>query len=85
MGSWNAGTQASDRRKVVVRLTPEGLEILGRIREDIHPINQEVCAELTEEEQTNLATYLQKILGGPDHRAGTWKHEVLSFSDPAAG
>jgi DNA-binding MarR family transcriptional regulator len=72
------GTQASDRRKVVVRLTPEGQEILGRIREDIHPINQEVCAELTVEEQTNLATYLQKILGGlitePE-----WKHEVLSY------
>jgi DNA-binding MarR family transcriptional regulator len=72
------GTQASDRRKVVVRLTAEGRELLGRIREDIHPINQEVCAELTEEEQVNLATYLQKILGGlitePE-----WKHEVLSY------
>ena len=72
------GTQASDRRKVVVRLTSEGQEILGRIREDINPIHQEVCAELTVEEQTNLATYLQKILGGlitePE-----WKHEVLSY------
>ncbi len=73
------GTQASDRRKVVVRLTPEGQALLARIREDIHPINQEVCAELTEEEQTNLATYLKKILGGlitePE-----WKHEVLSYA-----
>lgn len=72
------GAQASDRRKVVVRLTPEGQAILGRIRKDIHPINQEVCAELTDEEQANLATYLQKILGGlitePE-----WKHEVLSY------
>jgi DNA-binding MarR family transcriptional regulator len=72
------GAQASDRRKVVVRLTAEGQAILVRIREDIQPINQEVCAELTEEEQTNLATYLQKILGGlitePE-----WKHEVLSY------
>ena len=72
------GTQASDRRKVVVRLTPAGEALLVRIREDIHPIHQEVCAELTEEEQGNLATYLQKILGGlitePE-----WKHEVLSY------
>ena len=73
------GTLASDRRKVVVRLTPEGQALLARIREDIQPINQEVCAELTEEEQTNLATYLKKILGGlitePE-----WKHEVLSYA-----
>jgi DNA-binding MarR family transcriptional regulator len=79
------GTQASDRRKVVVRLTAEGQAILGRIREDIQPINQEVCAELTDEEQANLAVYLQKILGGlitePE-----WKHEVLSYGPaPYAG
>jgi DNA-binding MarR family transcriptional regulator len=78
------GAQASDRRKVVVRLTDAGRELLGRIREDIHPINQEVCAELTHEEQTNLATYLQKILGGlitePE-----WKHEVLSYGPAPHG
>jgi DNA-binding MarR family transcriptional regulator len=68
----------SDRRKVVVRLTAEGHEVLGRVREDIHPINLEVCAELTEEEQINLATYLQKILGGLISEP-EWKHEVLSF------
>jgi len=72
------GTQASDRRKVVVRLTAEGQAILNRIREDIHPINQEVCSELTEEEQTNLATYLKKILGGLISEP-EWKHEVLSY------
>jgi DNA-binding MarR family transcriptional regulator len=72
------GTQVSDRRKVVVRLTAEGQKVLGRIREDIHPINQEVCAELTEEEQINLATYLRKILGGLISEP-EWKHEVLSF------
>jgi len=72
------GAQASDRRKVVVRLTPPGLELLARVGDDIRPINQGVCAELTDEEQANLATYLKKILGGlitePE-----WKHEVLSY------
>ena len=72
------GTQAADRRKVVVRLTQAGQDILARIGDDIQPIHQEVCAELTTEEQANLATYLQKILSGlitePE-----WKHEVLSY------
>jgi DNA-binding MarR family transcriptional regulator len=76
------GAQASDRRKVVVRLTQDGRELLARVADAIQPIHQEVCAELTEEELTNLATYLQKILGGlitePE-----WKHEVLSYG-PAA-
>ncbi|WP_426012353.1 MarR family winged helix-turn-helix transcriptional regulator [Caulobacter sp. DWR2-3-1b2] len=78
------GAQASDRRKVVVRLTTAGEELLDRVREDIHPIHQEVCAELTEEEQANLATYLQKILSGlitePE-----WKHEVLSYGPAPYG
>jgi DNA-binding MarR family transcriptional regulator len=76
------GTQASDRRKVVVRLTAEGHEVLGRIREDIHPINQEVCAELTEEEQVNLATYLRKILGGIDYRAGMEARSAVRLGRP---
>jgi DNA-binding MarR family transcriptional regulator len=75
------GTQASDRRKVVVRLTQAGRDILAKVREDIHPINQEVCSELTEEEQTNLATYLQKMLGGLINEP-EWAHEILSYGPP---
>lgn len=78
------GAQASDRRKVVVRLTPAGEAILARIGDDIRPINQEVWAGLTDEEQANLATYLKKILGGlitePE-----WKHEVLSYGPAPHG
>ena len=78
------GAQASDRRKVVVRLTPVGEALLDRVREDIHPINQEVCAELTEEEQLNLAGYLRKMLGGLITEPG-WKHEVLSYGSVPTG
>lgn len=71
-------TLASDRRMVVITLTEAGKVLIDRIREDIRPIHQAVCAELTEEEQSNLAVYLRKMLGGlipePD-----WKDEVLSF------
>ncbi|MGR4863966.1 MarR family winged helix-turn-helix transcriptional regulator [Caulobacter sp. LARHSG274] len=78
------GTQASDRRKVVVRLTPTGHELLARVGADIQPIHREVCAGLTEEEQVNLAGYLRKMLGGlipePD-----WKHEVLSYGSAPTG
>lgn len=78
------GAQASDRRKVVVRLTPAGLEVLARVGADIQPIHQEVCAGLTEEEQANLATYLRKMLGGliPEPE---WKHEVLSYGPAPHG
>jgi DNA-binding MarR family transcriptional regulator len=76
-------TLASDRRMVVITLTEAGRALIERIRVDIRPIHQEVCADLTEEEQSNMAVYLRKMLGGlitePD-----WKHEVLSYGPMVA-
>ena len=72
----------SDRRIVVIRLTDTGRALLERIRADIRPLNQEVCAQLTTEEQATMTRYLQKMLGGlivePD-----WKQDVIAFSAPA--
>lgn len=72
----------SDRRIVVIRLTDAGRSLLERIRSEIRPLNQEVCAQLTTEEQATMTRYLQKMLGGlivePD-----WKQDVIAFSAPA--
>jgi DNA-binding MarR family transcriptional regulator len=71
-----------DRRIVVIRLTDAGRSLLERIRGEIRPLNQEVCAQLTTEEQATMTRYLQKMLGGlivePD-----WKQDVIAFSTPA--
>jgi len=73
---------ARDRRIVVIKLTDAGRVLLERIRGEIRPLNQEVCAQLTTEEQAAMTRYLQKMLGGlivePD-----WKHDVIAFSAPA--
>ncbi|AAK23195.1 transcriptional regulator, MarR family [Caulobacter vibrioides CB15] len=73
---------ARDRRIVVIRLTDAGRTLLDRIRGEIRPLNQEVCAQLTTEEQATMTLYLQKMLGGlivePE-----WKQDVIAFSAPA--
>jgi DNA-binding MarR family transcriptional regulator len=75
-------TSIIDRRIVVVRLTPAGLDLLARIREDIRPLNQEVCSELTDEEQANMTRYLKKILSGLIDEP-EWKQDVLAFNTTA--
>ena len=69
---------ATDRRMVVITLTDAGERMIDRIREKIRPIHRDVCADLTEEEQSNLVVYLRKMLCGliPEPE---WKDEVLSF------
>ena len=75
-------TSASDRRIVVVRLTDAGRVLLEKIRAEIRPLNRDVCANLTTDEQAAMTRALQKILDGlivePD-----WKQDVLAFSAPA--
>ncbi len=72
----------SDRRIVVVCLTDTGRDLLEKIRAEIRPLNREVCANLTTEEQAAMTGYLQKMLTGlivePD-----WKQDVIGFSTPA--
>jgi DNA-binding MarR family transcriptional regulator len=72
----------SDRRIVVVCLTDTGRDLLEKIRAEIRPLNREVCANLTTEEQAAMTGYLQKMLTGlivePD-----WKKDVIGFSTPA--
>ncbi len=72
----------ADRRIVVVTLTPAGYDLLIRIREDLRPLNREICSDLTDEEQANMTRYLKKMLSGlieePD-----WKDDVLAFSPEA--
>ncbi|MDR6625114.1 MarR family transcriptional regulator [Caulobacter segnis] len=75
-------TSSADRRIVVIRLTQTGRALLATIRGEIRPLNHDICARLTPEEQTAMARALQKMLGGliaePD-----WKDDVLAFSAPA--
>ncbi|WP_232793262.1 MarR family winged helix-turn-helix transcriptional regulator [Caulobacter hibisci] len=75
------GGAPNDRRKVVVRLTPTGAALLQTIRDELAPLHQEACSELSADEQSALAFYLKKMLGGlipePD-----WKDEILSFGPP---
>lgn len=72
----------SDRRIVVVCLTDAGRGLLEKIRAEIRPLNREICANLTTEEQAAMTRYLQKMLTGlivePD-----WKQDVIAFSTPA--
>jgi DNA-binding MarR family transcriptional regulator len=72
----------SDRRIVVVCLTEAGRALLDRIRQEIRPLNRQICDNLTTEEQATMTRYLQKMLSGlivePD-----WKQDVLAFSTPA--
>jgi len=72
----------SDRRIVVVCLTEAGRTLLEKIRAEIRPLNREICANLTTDEQAAMTRYLQKMLTGlivePD-----WKQDVIAFSTPA--
>ncbi|MDI1365937.1 MAG: MarR family transcriptional regulator [bacterium] len=72
-------TSPTDRRIVVVRLTPAGDDLLTRIRADIRPLNAEICGELTAEEQAVMTGYLQKMLGGLIEEP-EWKQDVLAFN-----
>ena len=72
----------SDRRIVVVSLTQAGEELLTRIRVDIRPLNEEVCSELTAEEQVVMTGYLKKMLGGLIEEP-EWKQDVLAFNTRA--
>lgn len=72
-------TSPTDRRIVVVRLTLAGDELLTRIRADIRPLNEEICGELTTEEQVVMTGYLKKMLGGLIEEP-EWKQDVLAFS-----
>lgn len=71
----------SDRRIVVIRLTDVGRALLEKIRAEIRPLNRDICANLTAEEQATMTRYLQKMLTGlivePE-----WKQDVIGFSAP---
>ena len=75
-------TSSADRRIVVIRLTEPGRALLAKIRAEIRPLNHDICARLTSEEQAAMTRALQKMLGGliaePD-----WKEDVIAFSTPA--
>ncbi|PHY20466.1 MarR family winged helix-turn-helix transcriptional regulator [Caulobacter sp. BP25] len=75
-------TSTADRRIVVIRLTEAGRALLATIRAEIRPLNHDICAHLTLDEQAVMTRALQKMLGGliaePD-----WKDDVLAFSAPA--
>lgn len=72
-------TSLVDRRIVVVSLTPEGEALLVRIRDELNPLNDEICGELTPEEQVNMTRYLRKMLSGLIDEP-EWKQDVLAFS-----
>lgn len=71
----------ADRRIVVICLTDAGRALLKKIRAEIRPLNRDICANLTTEEQAAMTRCLQKILCGlivePD-----WKQDVIGFSAP---
>lgn len=73
---------SADRRIVVICLTDTGRTLLEKIRAEIRPLNRDICANLTTEEQAAMTRYLQKMLSGlivePD-----WKQDVIAFSTPA--
>jgi len=75
-------TSSADRRIVVICLTDTGRTLLETIRAEIRPLNRDICANLTTEEQAAMTRYLQKMLSGlivePD-----WKRDVIAFSTPA--
>jgi DNA-binding MarR family transcriptional regulator len=75
-------TSSADRRIVVIRLTDNGRALLANIRAEIRPLNHDVCANLTPEEQAAMTRALQKMLGGLIAEAD-WKDDVLAFSAPA--
>jgi DNA-binding MarR family transcriptional regulator len=66
----------------VICLTDAGRTLLETIRAEIRPLNRDICANLTTEEQAAMTRYLQKMLSGlivePD-----WKQDVIAFSTPA--
>jgi len=74
-------TSPSDRRIVVIRLTDMGRALLARIRAEIRPLNRDVCANLTSDEQAAMTRALRKMLDGLIVEAA-WKEDVLAFSAP---
>jgi MarR family 2-MHQ and catechol resistance regulon transcriptional repressor len=58
----------SDRRRVIVELTPRGLEVVGQVRTLIHRRERDWMAALTDEELDTFISLLQRI---QDHVTGT--------------
>lgn len=75
-------TSPADRRIVVIRLTDAGRALLARIRAEIRPLNRDVCANLTPDEQAAMTRALRKMLDGLIVEPA-WKEDVLAFSAPA--
>lgn len=50
-----------DRRVVEVGITDEGLELLGRMQEDVDEVQRRLTEHLTEEEQRQLSNLLERM------------------------
>lgn len=57
-----AGTE--DRRKVIVRLTADGLALVDRVAVDHYAVEHEVLAPLSERQRRELAGLLRSVLVG---------------------
>ena len=56
----------SDRRRLVLELTPEGRELLGRIADSWNALNTDNMAGLTDEQATTFLDLLRKVTGPND-------------------
>lgn len=62
-------TSPTDRRKVVVRLTPAGLDLVDSVAGGHLETERRILASLTERQQVDLVRHLRSLLLGLDDRA----------------
>jgi DNA-binding MarR family transcriptional regulator len=62
-----------DRRRQVVSLTPEGGELLAKLREPIRQAQERFMAVLSEDERTVLMGYLVRLLEQTDRTLDDWE------------
>lgn len=51
----------SDRRSLIVEITPEGLDVLAKVRTVVHGYEKQLLAELSDAELRRLVDLLQRI------------------------
>jgi DNA-binding MarR family transcriptional regulator len=64
-------TSPNDRRKVVVRLTPAGLELVDTVAEGHLDTERRILATLSSRQQEDLTRHLRSLLLGLDDRPPT--------------
>ncbi|MGW2204949.1 winged helix DNA-binding protein [Streptomyces sp. NPDC001774] len=82
-GHVDCGRDPADRRRVVVRLTPEGRSFLDLLNADIASTDDDILAPLNAEERDQLASLLRRVHRHLEPAPASVVHEPARYDTPA--